>query len=178
MALHAGKHQELPLSISNRAILRYRFDTKGGDIGFFITFDRFDGNSVVLVESMRHQCHLSPTQGEVVVDGAGTARLVWDNSYSWLSTKTLSYIVQLESIGDDKDYIIDRTSSLAKLGGSSDNVAALTEDELDEQMDGVPSPLISPIIKVHKRTGFTSSDDDREEVPEDPNQWDRRCIIS
>ena len=29
MALHAGKHQELPLSISNRAILRYRFDTKG-----------------------------------------------------------------------------------------------------------------------------------------------------
>ena len=46
-----------------------------------------------------------------------------------MSTKTLSYIVQLESIGDDKDYIIDRTSSLAKLGGSSDNVAALTEDE-------------------------------------------------
>ena len=29
MALPAGKHQELPLSISNRAILRYRFDTKG-----------------------------------------------------------------------------------------------------------------------------------------------------
>ena len=41
----------------------------GGDIGFFITFDQFDGGSVVLVESMRHQCHLSPTQGEVVVDG-------------------------------------------------------------------------------------------------------------
>ena len=65
----------------------------------------------------------------LVLARAGTARLVWDNSYSWMSTKTLSYIVQLESIGDDKDYIIDRTSSLAKLGGSSDNVAALTEDE-------------------------------------------------
>ena len=51
----------------------------------------------------------------------GTARLVWDNSYSWMSTKTLSYVVQLENIGDDKDYIVDRPSSLAKLGGNIDN---------------------------------------------------------
>lgn len=78
--------------------LRYTFTTKGYDVGFSVSFAPADGHEerVHLVELSRHQSHRAPVRGTVPVPGAGTLTLSFDNSYSRLRRKQVSFRAWLE----------------------------------------------------------------------------------
>lgn len=64
----------------------WKFSTKNKDLGFSI-----DINDDNVLTYQRHNCHERPIENVLRVPVSGTARLLWDNSYSKLRTKHLMF---------------------------------------------------------------------------------------
>lgn len=73
--------------------LKFEFETKGYDIGFQVVLDGEDQSSTTLLSLDRYNSHQDKMSGQCNVPKQGTARLTWDNSYSWFTPKALSYHV-------------------------------------------------------------------------------------
>lgn len=63
-----------------------RFKTKSRDIGFSVEF-----NGRVAVPYQRYDSHMNSVSGMLSAPSRGTATLIWDNTYSKLRSKLLSY---------------------------------------------------------------------------------------
>lgn len=90
---------ELPMRVSRRGEqLSWSFQTATGDLSFGVRYEPpFEGGSpTYLIEQQRlPSCSLLPERGRLVCDRPGTYVLEFDNSYSWVNSKTLAYIVEV-----------------------------------------------------------------------------------
>ncbi|ELR15902.1 CRAL/TRIO domain containing protein [Acanthamoeba castellanii str. Neff] len=73
--------------------LSWEFSTKSHDIGFgvFYSPDGEAKNRETVVGSERFNAHESTVQGHLVAKRAGTYILQWDNTYSYMKSKALTY---------------------------------------------------------------------------------------
>lgn len=75
------------------AIIRWEFQTDDYDVGFAI--ESAADPSKQLVESKRVDSHITPEEGEVLVEEPGDYIAVFDNSFSYLRSKVVRYNVQV-----------------------------------------------------------------------------------
>ena len=84
------------------SVVSFCFDTKGGDIGFSISFIAYEEEtSESVVDLARVSSDIETITGTFEVPRVGIVNFLWDNSFSWLTAKTLAYKVTL----DQKVYI-------------------------------------------------------------------------
>lgn len=91
--IQAGGEFRMPLIVPHPSVLAIQFEVEGGaDIEFSLKFkDDNEAESSLLVEPVR----VSDREGQLDIDTTGTCEIVWSNSYAWVSSKTLSYQLQL-----------------------------------------------------------------------------------
>lgn len=96
--VQVGETFELSIPVTAEgSILKYWFKTDGLDIGFEVILNT-DVNSAVVVPYERVESHVEVVQeekGPFAIE-SGALVLRWDNSYSWLRGKRLTYSVELE----------------------------------------------------------------------------------
>lgn len=92
---------ELPVQVSRSGEqLSWSFQTASGDLAFGLRYESpFGGSeasSEYLIEPQRlSSCSLFPERGCLVCEKPGNYVLEFDNSYSWVTPKTLAYIVEV-----------------------------------------------------------------------------------
>jgi len=103
--LVAKVHEE-KIAVEAGDEVAWEFLTKNKDIDFFVTFTK-DGtkNEQVVKAKERYESHVNKVTGSHGCGVAGTYKLVWDNTYSWLAKKQLVYKAykKSESAVDEKD---------------------------------------------------------------------------
>ncbi|KAL1435882.1 hypothetical protein MTO96_010652 [Rhipicephalus appendiculatus] len=86
---------ELPVQVAEEgAHLSWRFQTAAGDIAFGL---RSPCGDALLPQQRLEACSLVPQEGVWQCDIPGTYVLEFDNTYSWLTHKTLAYVVNVHS---------------------------------------------------------------------------------
>ena len=89
----------LPVPVANaHTLVSFTFQTTGGDISFSMVFIGLNGEEEVLIAPRRLQSDTEPVNEALRLEAAGTLILLWDNSYSWLHKKELSYSLQIEQV--------------------------------------------------------------------------------
>mmetsp|Transcript_25756 Transcript_25756/g.43403 ORF Transcript_25756/g.43403 Transcript_25756/m.43403 type:complete len:432 (-) Transcript_25756:504-1799(-) len=87
----------LPVPVANpHTLVSFTFQTSNGDISFSMVFIGLNGEEEILIPPSRLQSDEEPVHDSVTLEGQGTLILLWDNSYSWLHKKELSYSLQIE----------------------------------------------------------------------------------
>lgn len=77
------------------SILRYEFRTKDHDLAFSVWRQDVDGSKVDVLEKQRYNCYMVPEDGLLTLEESGTYIVEFDNSYSRLRGKSLSYCVEV-----------------------------------------------------------------------------------
>ena len=96
----AIKFKLLPVPLAAGDCVRWSWQVEQGyvtsnDIGFRVVFV---GDAAE--RSLAFEGRLREHRGEYVARASGQLRLIWDNSYSWISDKTLTYICH--KVGHDR----------------------------------------------------------------------------
>ncbi|XP_075751249.1 SEC14-like protein 4 isoform X2 [Rhipicephalus microplus] len=99
----AGCCWSLPVSVDHAGSeLRWNFNTASGDVAFSVRFRPFrntaDGEKEtrdLVVAKRLSSSNSEPHRGSLCCNEPGTYELVFDNSFSWLTRKKLSYSVEL-----------------------------------------------------------------------------------
>lgn len=90
---------ELPVQVARPGEqLSWNFQTTGGDLAFGLRYEPPLGGSAAeyLIEPQRlTSCSLFPERGRLVCEKPGNYVLEFDNSYSWVTSKNLAYIVEV-----------------------------------------------------------------------------------
>jgi hypothetical protein len=63
-----------------------------------MVFIGLNGEEEILIPPGRVQSDEEPVYESVTLEAQGTLILLWDNSYSWLHKKELSYTLQIEQV--------------------------------------------------------------------------------
>ncbi|XP_072034161.1 SEC14-like protein 4 [Amphiura filiformis] len=82
-------------------ILRYEFRTKHYDLGFSVWKQNDDGSIDEILEKQRYNCQMVPEDGHITLEQPGTYFVKFDNSYSRLRGKHLSYCIELINPGEN-----------------------------------------------------------------------------
>jgi len=93
VSIQAGGEFRLPLIVPHPSILAIQFEVEGGgDIEFSLTFqDDQEETSSTLVEPVR----VADREGQLDIDTTGVCEILWSNHHAWMSSKVLSYQMQL-----------------------------------------------------------------------------------
>jgi hypothetical protein len=84
--------------------------TKNKDIEFYVAFIKEGTTNEQLVKAKeRYESHVNKVTGSHGCGVAGTYKLVWDNSYSWLTKKQLVYKVYKKSDSSVDEKAIEET---------------------------------------------------------------------
>ncbi|XP_052073547.1 SEC14-like protein 2 isoform X1 [Mytilus californianus] len=80
--------------------IRWQFTTEGYDLGFGVYKKTKDekqhaGKMIPVVHSERVDSHLVPEDGSVAVKEAGAYVVRFDNTYSYIRSKTISYLIEV-----------------------------------------------------------------------------------
>ena len=96
------KKWELPIPINTPGSkVVYRFSTSPGDIAFGINYKKSDGKEVNLKPIARVPSHIGSATGTIHPPKEdGVVFFVFDNSYSWLQSKQLTYNVELRLVSN------------------------------------------------------------------------------
>jgi len=87
---------DIPVQVPG-SVLRYEFSTEGNDISFGVEFfGEAPGMDKEVRQLERVDSHVEAVVGRHKILNKGTVRLTWDNSYSWLTGKTLTYAATLQ----------------------------------------------------------------------------------
>ena len=90
----------LPVPVANpHTLVSFTFQAANGDISFSMVFIGLNGEEEILIPPSRLQSDEQPVHDSVTLEAPGTLILLWDNSYSWLHKKELSYSLQIEQVG-------------------------------------------------------------------------------
>lgn len=89
------KHK-VPLQVSPNSVLVYAFKTREFDIGFSVKKD----NETEIVTYQRLDAHLKKISGHVEVPSGGQVTLMFDNTYSLLRHKSLSFVCKVVTVED------------------------------------------------------------------------------
>lgn len=86
---------KIPVTLGG-SVISYSFFTVHGDIGFGVNFHVADNSEgIVVLESARVPSNVEAITGSFKVPREGVVFFKWDNSYSWLTSKLLSYSIEL-----------------------------------------------------------------------------------
>jgi len=93
VTVQAGGEFRMPLLVPYPSVLAIQFEVEGGyDLEFSLTFkDDHEVESNVLVEPVR----VSDREGQLDIDTTGVCEIIWSNAHAWMTSKTLSYQLQL-----------------------------------------------------------------------------------
>jgi len=83
--------QEAPLSFE------CFFKTSNKDIRFSIEFNKLSGEKLVLIAPETYQSQTVPVLKEVTINVPGTLRFVFDNTYSYFTSKYLTYGISMST---------------------------------------------------------------------------------
>ena len=91
--IQAGGEFRMPLIVPHPSVLAIQFEVdNGNDIEFSLKFkDDNEDEANMLVEPVR----VTDREGQLDIDTTGVCEIVWSNAYAWLTSKTLSYQLQL-----------------------------------------------------------------------------------
>ena len=105
------------------ATLKYSFGSDHYDINFSLLFESDRGDSFVLVPDSRVASHVEPVVGTHTFTAAGGfAVLVFDNSFSWWRSKSVSYVVSLEPPDKNKLKDLKYQMALKKMTSCSEDI--------------------------------------------------------
>lgn len=91
---------ELPVDVVRAgAWLSWRFQTAAGDLAFGLTMRESPERTLLPLRRIESCCYV-PHEGSWHCNEPGTYVLQFDNSYSWLSGKTLAYVVNVHTSED------------------------------------------------------------------------------
>ena len=92
VTLQPGAEFKMPILVPFPSILAFQFEVENGDLSFSLIFnDDQDNKDQLLVEPQK----LTDREAQLDIDTTGTCTLIWSNAHAWMSTKTLSYQLQL-----------------------------------------------------------------------------------
>ena len=95
VSIQPGGEFRLPLIVPHPSVLAIQFEVEGGyDIEFSLVFHddhEEDASASVLVEPVR----VADREGQLDIDTTGVCELLWSNQHAWMSSKVLSYQLQL-----------------------------------------------------------------------------------
>mmetsp|Transcript_6842 Transcript_6842/g.10281 ORF Transcript_6842/g.10281 Transcript_6842/m.10281 type:complete len:257 (+) Transcript_6842:79-849(+) len=94
IVVHWNWKLDIPVSLPGSTV-SYTFSTTAGDIGFGISFEPNEGEEVEVLEEHRVPSNIEPISGAFKAPSEGAVCLYWDNSFSWLTPKKLSYSVEV-----------------------------------------------------------------------------------
>lgn len=86
---------ELPVKVTRGCAVSYRFTTSPADISFGLMFCDLAGVESTLKEVDRVPSHIGAANGTIHPACEGTIYFRWDNSYSWLTAKELTYLIEV-----------------------------------------------------------------------------------
>jgi len=86
----------VPFIVEKDSILKWEFKSITYDIGFGLFFELEDGTKKELIKSKRYDCHKQREEGTLSVPESGTYFFVWDNEYSKMRAKEISYKIYVD----------------------------------------------------------------------------------
>lgn len=89
------KEFALPVPMLAGSTVRYQFSTSGGDVLFSTAFSSGGGNEEPVFAADRVPSDVEPYTGNFKAQREGTLVLRFDNSFSWFTSKLLSYQIEL-----------------------------------------------------------------------------------
>ena len=91
--IQAGGEFRMPLIVPHPSVLAIQFEVdNGNDIEFSLMFkDDNEDEANMLVEPVR----VTDREGQLDIDTTGVCEIIWSNAYAWLTSKTISYQLQL-----------------------------------------------------------------------------------
>eukprot|EP01087_Luapelamoeba_hula_P011057 TRINITY_DN2979_c0_g1_i4.p1 TRINITY_DN2979_c0_g1~~TRINITY_DN2979_c0_g1_i4.p1 ORF type:complete len:438 (+),score=103.72 TRINITY_DN2979_c0_g1_i4:182-1315(+) len=87
------KYEARVIIENERSLITWKFSTVGYDIGFGIQFETASGEREAVVAIDRVNSHEEAIEGCYTAEKTGTYFLVWDNTFSTWTKKTLTYLV-------------------------------------------------------------------------------------
>jgi len=83
--------------------IRWHFQLAAKDIGFSVTWQPKSraGDAELVVPYARHVAEKGPVQSEFIALEEGQCKLIWDNSYSMMTSKTVHYDVVMGNATDN-----------------------------------------------------------------------------
>jgi hypothetical protein len=89
----------LPIPIAAPySTVKYEFCTENGDIVFSIVFVSDEGEETIISAPERVNSQEEPVSGTCQLDSPGTLLFLWDNTFSWFNSKSLTYAVEIEQV--------------------------------------------------------------------------------
>lgn len=117
----AGCCWSLPVSVDRAgSTLRWKFCTPSGDLTFSVRFRPFgsateeEGSRVLVPATRFPSSNRAPHSGSLCCHEPGTYELVFDNSFSWLTRKDLSYAVDILPPTTERDKPEDIAREIAQ----------------------------------------------------------------
>lgn len=86
---------ELPIPIMAGSMVKYSFSTRGGDIQFSAFFFSHERKPEAIFQEARVPSDIESIEGSFKAQREGTLVLFFDNSFSWFTSKFLTYKIQL-----------------------------------------------------------------------------------
>ncbi len=87
----------LPVQVGG-SVVYYKFSSAPYDLSFSATFKPLVGDTMELFPATRVPCHEEPVMGQFKITSEGVVNLIWDNSFSWMTPKALSYAVEIKQV--------------------------------------------------------------------------------
>eukprot|EP00600_Ochromonadales_sp_CCMP1393_P006097 CAMPEP_0174975056 /NCGR_PEP_ID=MMETSP0004_2-20121128/12218_1 /TAXON_ID=420556 /ORGANISM="Ochromonas sp., Strain CCMP1393" /LENGTH=263 /DNA_ID=CAMNT_0016225839 /DNA_START=72 /DNA_END=860 /DNA_ORIENTATION=- len=89
------ENYDLKIPVIAGSVLKYSFSTTLGDISFSTVFQTAGQEPQLIVAPMRVPSDLEAIKGTFKAESDGTFVFLFDNTFSWFTSKTLSYSVLL-----------------------------------------------------------------------------------
>ncbi|GBG31774.1 Adenylate kinase [Hondaea fermentalgiana] len=102
--VQAGAVHEVSLNAQAGEEIHWAFKTEGGDIAFCVLLERPDGNLLTLVAKDRISSEVKAVKGKATTPEAGCIWLQFDNGYSWVTNKTLTFSISHMPASDAKAF--------------------------------------------------------------------------
>lgn len=77
------------------AELKYSFKTKDYNISFSVEFINEEEKTIEVIPLSQVNSHLETIEGSIDLPEPGEVVITWDNSFSWMTEKTLLYTIDL-----------------------------------------------------------------------------------
>lgn len=153
-----GNSFTVPIDVNQNDFVQWSFSTKYKDIGFSVEFCTTTNISnglspVVLVPYQRYRSHKDEVTGSMESPGEGQCYLIWDNSYSMMRSKELSYTVQSVDKGE-----MECAKELALEAMKSQNIFMSQKENLRKVLAKQSKDILSHALYASSGTRMISTD--------------------
>jgi len=90
-------HLKVPFVVESGCLLRWEFATRDYDVSFSLSYENEDGKQFEMIPTKRYNSHHQKIAGHFRAPQSGTYILDWDNSYSYMRGKELTYKILVEA---------------------------------------------------------------------------------